>query len=372
MDLERLRTVFETPGPYLTLNVDVSRANEHGSEQIESRWTTIRHRLERTALPPGLLSDLEERLHENTHVAGEVRRTIVAADDRILFDVVEPGHHPHPEVVDLAELPDLAPWIDVADQAYPFVLAVVDRTGGEVSAYRAAAQPPVAEESVTGATYYLTKVPEGDWAQKQFQQTAENRWHENAVLVAEAVRAAALTNAARAVLVAGEVRARAEVVRALESLDHGIDRVVEVEAGGRAEGASDTALWDEVHEHVRAFVAADDAEVAARLDEGRGRGEGVATGLDEVLDALVKGQVDQLVMDPQALAEKTVEPGKHEGLPLPSPAVRARELPADRVLVAAAALTGARLTVLPASMAHGGGASALLRWDERSSSAEEV
>ena len=372
MDLERLRTVFETPGPYLTLHVDVSRTSENAAEQIESRWTTIRHELERAAVPASLVPEIDERIHENTHVPGEVRRTIVAAADQILLDEVQAGHNPHPEIVDLAELPDLAGWIDLEDQAYPFVLAVVDRTGGEVSAYRAASQEPVDEETVTGATYYITKVPEGDWAQKQFQQTAENRWHENAELVAEAIRAAALTNRARTVFVAGEVRARAEVVRAVETLDHGFDGVIEIESGGRAEGASEEALWDEVHARLRELVATEDAGVAARLDEGRGRGEGVATGIDEVLDALVKGQVEQLVVDLATLADKTVKPAQYAGLPLPAPAVGADELPADRVLVAAAALTGAQLTVLPASMAHGGGASALLRWDDSTKSDREV
>jgi hypothetical protein len=372
MELERLRNVFETPGPYLTLHVDVSRNSEHATEQVESRWTSIRHELERASVAKALVPELGERIHENTHLPGEVRRTIVAAADRILLDDVQVGHNPNPEVVDVADLPDLAGWIDVEDQAYPFVLAVVDRIGGEVSAYRAASREPVDQESVTGATYYITKVAEGDWAQKQFQQTAENRWHENASLVAEAVRSAAVTDRARAVFVAGEVRARAEVTRAIESLDHGFDRVIEVEAGGRAEGASDDAMWNEVHEHLRALVAAEDADVAARLDEGRGRGEGVATGIDEVLEALVKGQVEQLVVDLAVLAERTVKPGQYQGLPLPAPAADADELPADRVLVAAAALTGARVTVLPASMAHGGGASALLRWDDASKVDPEV
>jgi hypothetical protein len=364
MDLEQLRAVFETPGPYLTLHVDVGRASEHGAEHVESRWTQIRHELERARVPEAVLPRIDELVHENTHLPGEVRRTIVAAGDRIVLDEVQTGHNPHPEVVDLGELPDLAPWIDMADQAYPFVLAVVDRTGGEVSTYRAASQPAVDEESVTGQTYYITKVPQGDWAQKQFQQTAENRWRENAELVAEAVRDAARSHRARAVLVAGEVRARSEVAKAIASIDHRFDGVIEVEAGGRAEGASDEAMWAEVHEHLRGLVAAEDADVAARLDEGRGRGRGVATGIDEVLDALVKGQVEELVVDLAVLADKTVRPGEHEGLPLPQPAVDAEELPADRVLVAAAALTGARLTVLPASMAHGGGVSALLRWDD--------
>ena len=143
---------------------------------------------------------------------------------------VQAGHNPHPEVVDVADLPDLAGWVDVEDQAIPFVLAVVDRTGGDVRTYRATSQPPVDEESVTGETFYVTKVAEGDWAQKQFPQTAENRWHENAELVAEAVRASALAHRALTVFVAGEVRARAEVVKAITQLDHGLDHVVEIEA----------------------------------------------------------------------------------------------------------------------------------------------
>jgi Bacterial archaeo-eukaryotic release factor family 2 len=367
MDLEQLRAVFETPGPYLTLHVDVGRASENGAEQVESRWTNIRHELERAQVSETLVPRIDELVHENTHLPGEVRRTIVAAGDRILLDDVQTGHNPQPEVVDFSELPDLAPWIDVADQAYPFVLAVVDRTGGDVSTYRAASQPAVDQESVTGETYLITKVPVGGWAHKRYQQTTENRWHENAELVAEAVRDATRRHGARAVLVAGEVRARSEVVKALASLDHRVDNVIEVEAGGQDEGASDEAMWAEVHEHLRALVAAEDADIAARLDEGRGRGLGVATGVDEVLDALVKGQVEELVADLGALAEKTVRPARHAGLPLPPRAVDAPELPADRVLVAAAALTGARLTVLPASMAHGGGASALLRWDDSAS-----
>jgi Bacterial archaeo-eukaryotic release factor family 2 len=365
MDLSRLQSVFEQDGPYLTLHVEVGRTSEHGAGEIESRWTRIRHGLERASVPDSLLGELDERLHENVHLPGEVRRTIVAAGDRIVLDDVQQGHNPHPEVVDVGTLPDLAPWIDTEDQAFPFVLAVVDRTGGEVAAYRAASRLPVAEESVTGATFYVTKVPEGDWAQKQFQQTAENRWRENAGLVADAVRAAARRSRAAAVFVAGEVRARAEVVKAIEALDHGFDRVLQIESGGRAEGASDEAMWEEIHQRLRELMAAEDAAVAERLDQGRGRGERVATGVDEVLDALVKGQVEQLVVDLETLAAKSVKPGAHEGLPLPRPAVDADELPADRVLVAAGALTGARLTALPASMAHGGGASAILRWDDR-------
>jgi hypothetical protein len=368
VNLDRLRQVFEQSGPYLTLHLDVGRTDEHGRDQIESRWTSIRHELEEAGLPEELVEEVGDSLHENTHLSGEVRRTIVAAGSRILLDSVQSGHNPHPEVVDVADLPHLAGWIDVEDQAYPFVLAVVDRTGGEVQAYRATSRPPVDDKSVIGETFLITKVSTGGWAHRKVQQRVENRWQENAALVAEAIRDTAFGHGAATVLVGGEVRARAEVVKALQHLDHGFGSVIEIESGGFAEGASEEALWAEIHERLRDLVAAGDADVSARLDEGRGRGTGVATGLDEVLDALVQGQVDTLVADLETLAERSVEPRRHEGLPLPAPAGDAERLPADRVLVAAAALTGARLRVLPASMVHGGGVSALLRWDDANGS----
>jgi Bacterial archaeo-eukaryotic release factor family 2 len=367
VELDRLRPVFEESGPFLTVHVDVSRTDEHGAEQIESRWTTISHDLDRAELPADLVAQLDAAVHENTHLPGEVRRTIVAAGGRIVLDEVQLGHNPHPEVVDLAELPDLAGWLDVEDQAYPFVLAVVDRAGGEVETYRATSQPSVGQETVEGTTVDIRKLPVGGWAQDHYQQTAEDRWHENAELVAEAVRAASLTHGCRAAFVAGEVRARSEVVKAIEGLDRAPASVVEIESGGLAEGASREAMWEEVHERLRELVAEADSDVSARLDEGRGRGEGVATGLDDVLGALVRGQVEELAVDLGAMSELTVEPAKHEGLPLPAAAASAHELPADRVLVAAAALTGARLRVLPATMAHGGGVSAVLRWDDSTS-----
>jgi hypothetical protein len=363
MHLDRLRPVFDRPGPYLTVHVDVGRASEHADSQIDARWTTIRHDLEHAGVDGSLVEEIGTRLRAKTHLPGEVRRTIVAAGDEVLLDDLQEGHNPHPEVVDRAELPDLASWLDQEDQAFPFIVVVADRTGADIDVYRAASRPSEEHESVTGETFYITKVAEGDWAQKQFQQTAQESWEHNARLVSEAVLPLVRRTRALAVFVVGEVRARAEVVRALEATDHGLgDRIVPIESGGRAEGSSDQAMWGEIHEHLRAHVAAEDADTTAALEQSRGRGEGAATGLDDVLEALAKGQVDRLLVDLDAVREKSVTPSQHPGLTLPDNAASASELPADRVLVAAGALTGARLTVLPASMARGGGASALLRW----------
>lgn len=366
MDLQELRVVLEEPGPYLSLHLDVGRDDEEGEERAESRWTTVHHALERCELPEALIEDIGERVRANTHLPGEVHRTIVASPERVLLDDVQQGHDSQPEVVDHGPLPLVTPWLEHQDQGLPFVLAVTNREGADISAYRALHRGrPQRQDTVTGETFYITKVAEGDWAQKQFQRTAENTWHHNAELVADGIRSAARGAPAQAVFVAGEVRARSEVLRALHQGEHEhLGTIVELDSGGRAEGASTEALWGEIQERVRELVAERDADVAAQLQRAQGQDlGGSATGLAEVLDALAKSQVDRLVLDPAAVEELRVNPGEHPGLPLPEPAASAADLPADRTLVAAAALTGASLTLLPSTVSGGDGVSALLRWE---------
>jgi hypothetical protein len=364
MDLRRVRPVFEESGPFVTVHVEVGRANENPEGQMEARWTHVRHELEHLGTAEQLVEDIGGRVTENHHQSGDVRRTIVASDSKVLLDELQVGHSVAPEIVDHGALPDLSGWLVTEDQSVPFVLAVVDRVGADIDAFRAFSHGSSDHETVQGESFYITKVSAGDWAEKQFQQTAEDSWKHNAGLVSDAVRSLTRRHHIRLVLVAGEVRARAEVLHALADHVGEVGTVVEIEEGGRAAGASDEALWSAVQERLVEAGRAADADLANRLDEARGRGEGGATGLDEVLEALAKAQVEHLAVDLSALAEKSVRPGDHFGLPLPELAASADELPADRVVVAAAALTDAALSVLPAAMARGGGVSALLRWSD--------
>jgi hypothetical protein len=364
VNLTRVRDVVDNDGPFTTLHVEVGRASENPAEQIQARWTSIRHRLEADRVDPGLVSDLESRVVEPVHLPGEVRRTIVAAGDRVVLDEVQVGHNPRPESLDRDVLPDLSAWLAVADREMPFVLVIADREGADLEVHRATSRGDVETRTVTGDTYYVTKVAEGDWAQKQFQQTAENTWHHNARLVADEVRSLVRRHAPEVVLVAGEERARHEVLHALEE-DGAIEArttVVPVEAGGRAEGASRDAMWQEVHARLAEIEGNRDGDLAGQLDQARGRGDGGATGLQDVLSALAQSRVGLLALDLDAMREHTVRPGDHSGLPVPRSAAGAEELPADRVLVAAAALSGAELAVLPEALTHGGGVAALLRW----------
>src|SRR3954454_10883299 len=153
MHLDTLRPVFDSSGPFLTVHAEVGRTDEHGLDQLDARWTTIRHELEHRDVDSAVIEEIGVRLRENTHVDGEARRTIVATAEGVVFDQVQPGHVLWPESVDLDALPDVSGWLRQVHRVFPFVLVQVDRTGGDLALYRATTQAPVEESSVTGETY---------------------------------------------------------------------------------------------------------------------------------------------------------------------------------------------------------------------------
>ena len=361
MHLDALRPVFEQSGPYLTVHAEVGRTDEHALDQLDARWTSIRHELERQDVSTDLIDEIGERLHENTHLAGEARRTIVATPERVVFDDVQPGRARWPETLELAELPDFSGWLRHADRAIPFVLVQVDRTGGDLAFYRGLNHVPADESTVQGESFQITKVPDGDWAQKQYQNRAEEIWAKNAAEVADELTGLVRQQRPRVILVAGDVRAAEELTAALGAHP---TPVVRLSSGGRAAGTSDDALWEEIHTVVAGFEARDDEEVAERVAAGVGRDQGVAVGPVDVLEALVRGPVDELVLDLDQASGTTVHPVDLPGLELPDPARRTPEIAADRVLLAAAARSDADVSLLPASLLPEAGVAAVLRWDD--------
>jgi hypothetical protein len=363
MELARLRPVYEHPGPYLTVHAEVGRSAEDALDQLDARWTRIRHELERLEAARSLVDEVGERLRANTHVEGEVRRTIVACGDEVIFDDVQGAHSMWPETVDMGDLPDLASWLRLVDQEIPFLLVQVDRTGGDIDFYRALARPVSQHASVEGGTFHIRKVPEGGWAQDHFQQSAEDLWQRNAREVAEVLTKLARRVRPWAILVGGDVRAVQELTDELETA--GEVAVVKLESGGRAEGTSEDALWHEVSVVLADLQAHAEKDVSDRLAEAAGREAAAAVGTAAVIDALVRQQVDRLVLDLDGLADGSIRPAEHPGLVLPERALAATDLPADRALVAAAALQGSHLSLLPTELQPGtDGVSALLRWSD--------
>lgn len=370
MRLDTVRPIYEHSGPFVSLHLDVSRDTEDARQQLDARWTTTRHDLERADVSADLLAELEERLREPTHVAGLARQTIVASRDEVLFDDVRAGTTTWPESVGVGPLPDLAGWVSMADGQFPFLLVRADRLGADLELYVAGNSAMAESQSVEGSDLHLQKVPDGDWAQKKFQQRSENQWHENAQLAVAAVEHLLVGRGVRLVVISGDVRARADMAQMLGERDD-VTIVQSDAGGGRAAGGSDEALWAEVHRALADLEAHSVDLIAQRLARGLAVSEGVVTGPDAVADALVKGAVEQVVLDLPDAHAAGVSAADHPGLALPASAMDAGELPADQVLVAAAALTDAEVSVvpheipLPRELTLSSGVAALLRWDDR-------
>jgi hypothetical protein len=363
MNLAGIQHLYNHDGPFVNLHIEVTRDSESAARAMETRWTTIRHQLTDADVDAALLDRIGELVVEPTGVHGPARRSIVAAGDHVRFDDVRMGRGAWPEVTAVGSLPDVSGWVTQVDGEFPFTLVVADREGAEVDVYRSLSEQQHTHETVEGQTLHVQKVPAGDWS--ELQGHTEEVWRRNARTVADTVRGAAKEHGGRLVLLAGEVRARAEIREALES--GGNLDVVEIESGGRAAGASSEALWNEVNTAVGQQWAKDRQHVRERLDEQSGQDRAVSRGLRNVLEALVRGQVERLVVDLAKAHEQTIAPGDYPGIVLPASAFEGRRLPADQTLVAAGAATDADLSVLPIDSIGGDGIAALLRWEENSS-----
>jgi hypothetical protein len=361
MQLSTLQDVYAHPGPYVTVHMEVSRNTEDAAQQLEARWTTTRHTLEREGVEPKLVEEIGRRLQEPTEMPGEVRRTIVAAGDQIVFDDVLGGSSVWPEVVTSGDLPDVSAWLHQADGQMPFLLVVADKEGADLDFYRALAHHESSHSEVEGRDLHIHKYQGGGWSHRRFQQRSENQWESNAREVAHEVRAAVTRHRPRVVVLAGDPRARTEIADALDGIQC---EVVQVSAGGRAEGASTESLWNEVQQVLARLEAEDQEELTGRLDEKWRQGNGAVLGVDHVLEALVQGKVDTLIVDLQKAHDMSVDVTRFPGLSLPEPAVSKKDLPADQVLVAAGAATDTAIAVLPAAQTKGGGVAAVLRWDD--------
>lgn len=137
------------------------------------------------------------------------------------------------------------------------------------------------------------------------QDHTEEVWRRNARNVAESVRGTWKQYAARVVVLAGDVRARAEVFEALSSADS--IPVVETESGSRAEGSSQDALWSEVGERLEELRRENHMDLS-ELNERSGQDRAVGRGLSDVLFNLARGQVERVLMTSRSRASRPSRP----------------------------------------------------------------
>lgn len=360
MRSDRIAHLYEDPGPFATGYVDVSRDTENAPEKIELQVRTATDAATQAGAPESVVAQLREALLEPTEVPAPTSRFAVVTERGVLLNEVVRARLDQPSG-SWGPLPDIGAWI--ADEALtvPFVLALVDHEGGDVSVHRTGTPDrPDEVRTAGGETDFEHKVRGGGWAHLKWQHYNESVWARNARSVAQEITEHVRAGI-RVVLLAGQPGSRQEVLTGLGV--QGVT-VVELDAGGRGEDGGDEALQKAVARAVEEQVMTARVEMLDDLQERLGRDDAVATGVTDVVDAFVRGQVATLLIDPPSAAEHEVDTARFPGLVLGALPEVPERVRADQALLAAAALTGAEVHALSGPMLSGAPSAALLRWDQ--------
>jgi hypothetical protein len=377
---DEVSRVYRRHGPFATAYLDATRATERGADEVRARWQAQRRDLAHEGADEATLSTMDEAAGRHHELPGERGQVLVAAGGQLLLDETLPRRPIRPGAR-WAPLPHLMPYLAQQGPRIAHVVVVADRAGADVSAVTAAAAAaaaPPERETVEGShAHPLHKTSTGEWSERHFQQYVENNWAANAREVAAAARRYVLRIGAKLIVLAGDSHARGLLRTDLPQVLPPDVEIAEVDEGGRGAGASEQALT----EAVRGLVLQRDRRVREqalqRLGEAHGHGL-AATGVDEVVDALRRAQVDTLVVvdHPSSTATAWVGP---EPLQLAREAEELRSLGVsapqrdrlDAAFVRALAGTSASVLTVPPddvdARALPGGVAALLRYSDSAS-----
>jgi len=296
--VDSLSGLFEAPGPFATVYLDATRSKELGPQEVDKRWRALRAELAEQGADDATLDALEAAVGGHHDVPGEHGQLLVAAGGTLRYDVAL-AEVPRRESARWAPLPDLMPMVAQLGARVPYLLALVDRVGADVTVVgpdRSSSET----QTVKGDTYPIRKVGVGGWAHLRYQHKAEDLWEANARQVAEVIESAVHTAGVRAVVLAGDVRARETLRKNLD--ERSAELVTELQTGGRAEGIDEEKLDAEVDAVVARVGAEADQAVVDRFAEAYGRAEsGVGDalavgGIADTVAALRQAQVDHLLI----------------------------------------------------------------------------
>src|SRR5215208_529167 len=160
---------------------------EDGSRVVELAVRGACDSLHEQGAPSSVCDEIRDLLTSNLHAEAPLSRAIVATERGVLLDEVSRARTVHATAT-WAPLPDLAAWITDEDTRVPFILALVDHEGGQVSVYRSSLRSADVTESVGSPDVHEHKFHGGGWSHLRFQHVAENAWMRNAEEAAAALQ----------------------------------------------------------------------------------------------------------------------------------------------------------------------------------------
>ncbi len=292
MLMHDLSALTDRTPPFTTVSIDATRVDPATEDDLRLRWNVQRQHLEGDGIDPGLLERLGEEVLAATGLGGEHTRVVVASGDEIALNVVLPGR-PARDTATVGPVPALMPVARAMARFIPYAVVRLDRAGADIDLVTAP-DVTMGHREVEGGHELLHKVPGGGWSQRRYQARVEDSWAHNAAAVAEQVDDIVRTHALEAVVVTGDERAWSELRDRLGGAAAGLARFVG--AAGRADGADEQSLHEAVAAELDRRRAELRDEVLGELAEQHSRQQRAVEGLEPVVDALRRGQVEHVVL----------------------------------------------------------------------------
>lgn len=344
-------------GPFASVYTEISRETTSGPRAVELHVREATDQLSGQGAPAAVVDAVRHALAENAHLPAPVSRCVVASERGVLLRHTVRTHQAQPTIV-WDPLPDLGAWLTDVTESAIFVAALVDHEGGTVTTYDAGTMRPTHSSEIgEEKTAFEHHFKGGGWSHMNFQRSTEQVWARNAEEVITEIGRQAGSGVAF-VVVGGEADSRAQVLAAKD--DWPVEGI-ELEAGHPDDHAAPERFEQEIHRILASRAMQHRLAAVHELQQRRGRNQYFVTGVDAVLDALIQGQVDRLLIDPDAAAGETVVGSEHPGLSLGAVGGTG-PLRADRLLVAMAAATDAGLVITRSSTLDDAPVAALLRW----------
>lgn len=362
MDVTYLKPLYDRPGPFASVYIDMRRTTEDAPKVIELRWRARQRELVDQGTPPETVEALDRIVAEENTQRESGTLAAFAAGGEVVHHELLPG----PTLAELARyapLPHVKPLLAQRGQPIAYLAAVVDRLGGEITCVSRDGERRIIKVKPE-EDFPVRKTKAGDmFRQDKQQRAAEEVWRTNAKKVAQAIVTAAEECGVEVVVLAGDVRARKAVQE--ELTEPILSRVVDAgPAGPTLEEEISRAVELKRHEHLMSIVD--------RFNEQLTKQGRAVEGMEGVADALRKGQVACLLLEDGPDSRTTLRIGPNPA-ELSTSAVLLHELGvaepvedlADAALIRALAATdGELLLVPPESLRPDSRVGAVLRYAE--------
>ncbi|MFC8302597.1 Vms1/Ankzf1 family peptidyl-tRNA hydrolase [Specibacter sp. NPDC057265] len=365
--LKEYADLYRHEGPWSVAYIEADTGTVDTLEAADVRPGHVRETLAAKGAPKPDLDAVEEAVQPATGEPSPVARYILARQGKVELNVLLPGPLVVPERISVDPIPDLLPLVRHRPSEYPYLVVEAGRDDAEIRLHYAGKHSPDHVQKVQGSDENLKKVPSGGWSQGRYQHRTEEIWRRNANQVAEEIDRIIRSSGAKLLVLAGDIRARGLIQDQLSEASRELLSVVDSHT--HTGGADQEAFNHQINERVALQWAAEQQEVLDRLAVQQGQANPESTtGAGAVVHALQQAQVEVLIMNDQAFADReflalSAEPWIATAQEEALGADVLGKVPATAALLRAAALTDARILLVPEGvLPDKTDIAALLRW----------